>query len=251
MMDELAKLLLLFGIGAIAGSINVMAGGGSTITLPILIFLGLDPSLANGTNRIGILAQTLSAVVSFRQEKYHDFKLSLRLTAFTLPGAIAGAIIATRISGDLFQKILAFVLIAVTISMFLKKTNQGKPEVDLGGKSSWLIYPVMLAIGFYGGFMQVGVGFVFMASLYHLMRLDLIRVNMHKVFIIFVYTIPAFIVFLLTGNVEWSFGLILAAGMAIGAWWAAKISVKKGEKIIRIALIPIILWMALKLLNIF
>jgi uncharacterized membrane protein YfcA len=250
-MDELVKLLLLFGIGSIAGFINVMAGGGSTITLPILILLGLDPSLANGTNRIGILAQTLSAVVSFRQEKYHDFKLSLRLTAFTLPGAVAGAIIATRISDDLFQKILAFVLIAVTISMFLKKTNQRKPEGDHKGKSFWLIYPVMLAIGFYGGFMQVGIGFVFMATLYHLLRLDLVRVNMHKVFIIFVYTIPAFLVFLLTGNVEWRFGLILAAGMASGAWWAAKISVKKGEKIIRIALIPVILWMALKLLNIF
>jgi len=250
-MDELLKLFLLFVVGSIAGFINVFAGGGSTITLPILIFLGLDPSLANGTNRMGILAQTLSAVVSFRQEKYHDFKLSLRLTAFTLPGAITGAIIATRISGDLFQKILAFVLVAVTISMFLKKTNQEKPGGDCKTKISWFIYPVMLAIGFYGGFMQVGVGFVFMASLYHLMRLDLIRTNMHKVFIIFVYTIPAFLVFLLTGNVEWSFGLILAVGMAFGAWWAAKISVKKGEKIIRIALIPVILWMALKLLNIF
>ena len=250
-MDELLKLFLLFVVGSIAGFINVFAGGGSTITLPILIFLGLDPSLANGTNRMGILAQTLSAVVSFRQEKYHDFKLSLRLTAFTLPGAIAGAIIATRISGDLFQKILAFVLIAVTVSIFLKKINQEKPRGDCKTKSSWLIYPVMLAIGFYGGFMQVGVGFVFMASLYHLMSLNLIRVNMHKVFIIFVYTIPAFLVFLLTGNVEWSFGLILAVGMAFGAWWAAKISVKKGEKFIRIVLIPVILGMALKLLNIF
>ena len=109
----------------------------------------------------------------------------------------------------------------------------------------------MLAIGFYGGFMQVCVGFVFMASLYYLMRLDLIRVNMHKVFIIFVYTIPAFLVFLLTGNVEWRFGLILAAGMAFGAWWSAKISVKKGEKLIRIVLIVIIVYMALKLLNVF
>ena len=98
-MDELLKLLLLFGVGSIAGFINVMAGGGSTVTLPILILLGLDPSLANGTNRLGIMAQTLSAVISYRQEKYHDFKLSLKLTAFTLPGAIAGAIIATRI-GD-------------------------------------------------------------------------------------------------------------------------------------------------------
>ncbi|MCK4555917.1 MAG: sulfite exporter TauE/SafE family protein [Candidatus Aminicenantes bacterium] len=248
-MDELLKLLLLFSAGSIAGFINVMAGGGSTITLPILILLGLDPSLANGTNRMGILAQTFSAVVSFRQEKYHDFKLSLKLTAFTLPGAIAGAVLATRISDVLFQRILAYVLIGVTISMFLRKTNQAKLGEHSSQKTSWLIYPVMVAIGFYGGFMQVGVGFAFMVSLFHLMRLDLIRVNMHKVFIIFIYTIPAFIVFLITGNVEWKFGLTLALGMAFGAWWAAKIAVKKGEKIIRIVLVVVILWMALKLLN--
>lgn len=248
-MDELLKLLLLFSAGSIAGFINVMAGGGSTITLPILILLGLDPSLANGTNRMGILAQTFSAVVSFRQEKYHDFKLSLKLTAFTLPGAIAGAVLATRISDVLFQRILAYVLIGVTISMFLRKTNQAKPGEHSSQKTSWLIYPVMVAIGFYGGFMQVGVGFAFMVSLFHLMRLDLIRVNMHKVFIIFIYTIPAFIVFLITGNVEWKFGLTLALGMAFGAWWAAKIAVKKGEEIIRIVLVVVILWMALKLLN--
>ena len=248
-MDELLKLILLFCAGSIAGFINVMAGGGSTITLPILILLGLDPSLANGTNRMGILAQTFSAVVSFRQEKFHDFRLSIKLTAFTLPGAIAGAVLATSISDVLFQKILAYVLIVVTISMFLRKTNQAKPGGHSSQKTSWLIYPVMVAIGFYGGFMQVGVGFVFMVSLFHLVRQDLVRVNMHKVFIILIYTIPAFIVFLITGNVEWKFGLTLAAGMAFGAWWAAKIAVKKGEKIIRIVLVAAILWMALKLLN--
>jgi uncharacterized membrane protein YfcA len=133
--------------------------------------------------------------------------------------------------------------------MFLRKTNQAKLGEHSSQKTSWLIYPVMVAIGFYGGFMQVGVGFAFMVSLFHLMRLDLIRVNMHKVFIIFIYTIPAFIVFLITGNVEWKFGLTLALGMAFGAWWAAKIAVKKGEKIIRIVLVVVILWMALKLLN--
>lgn len=248
-MDELLKLLLLFGVGSIAGFINVMAGGGSTVTLPILILLGLDPSLANGTNRLGIMAQSFSAVISFRQEKYHDFKLSLKLTAFTLPGAIAGAIIATRIGDELFQKILAYVLIGIIISLFLRKTNQKKTDARRDGKTSWLIYPVMVAIGFYGGFIQLGVGFMFMASLFYLMRLDLIRTNMHKVFIIFIYTIPAFLIFLITGNVEWKFGLTIAVGMAFGAWWSAKISVKKGEKVIRIVLSAALLWMALTLLD--
>ncbi len=250
-MNELVKLFLLFGVGSIAGLLNVMAGGGSTLSLPFLIFLGLDPSLANGTNRIGIIAQTLSAVVSFRREKYHAFRTSLKLTAFTLPGAVAGAVLATRISDALFQKILAYVLMAIIVSMLFKKSNQKKLQEENPRRSSWLIYPAMAGIGFYGGFIQVGVGFLFMASLYHLMELDLVRVNMHKVFIIFIYTIPALLVFFLTGNVEWKLGLSLAAGMGFGGWWAAKISVKKGEGVIRIILIIAIFLMALRLLNVF
>jgi len=249
-MEELLKLLLLFGVGSLAGFINVMAGGGSTITLPTLIFLGLEGSLANGTNRVGIFVQTLSAVISFRREKYHKFKLSLKLAAFTLPGAIVGAIIAVNISDELFQKVLGYVLIGIIISMLLRKMNQKTTEGNRQHQSPWLIYPAMFAIGFYGGFIQVGAGFILMASLYYLMRLQLLRVNMHKVFIICLYTIPALFVFILTGNVNWKFGLVLAAGMAFGAWWSAKFSVKKGEGIIRIILAAAILLMSLKLLDI-
>jgi len=249
-MDELLKLVLLLAIGSLAGFINVMAGGGSAITLPALIFLGLESSVANGTNRVAIVIQNISAILSFRQEKYQKFKLSLKLAAFTVPGAIAGAFIATTISNELFQKILAYILIGVIISMFLPKPNQKKSDDMPGHWSTRLIYPAMFAIGFYGGFIQVGVGFLFMASLYHFLKLDLIRVNMHKVFIIFIYTMPALIVFFFTNNVDLKLGLALGAGNALGAWWAAKISVKKGEVVIRIILIAAILIMALKLLDI-
>ena len=250
-MAELLKILLLFGIGSLAGFINVMAGGGSALTLPTLIFLGLDGPLANGTNRVAIVIQCISATLSFRQEKYQKLKLSLKLAAFTLPGAITGAFIATTISNELFQKILAYILIGVIISMFLPKPNQKKSEGISRDQSTWLIYPAMFVIGFYGGFIQVGVGFLFMASLYHLLKLDLVRVNMHKVFIILIYTIPALIVFFFTNNVDLKLGLALGAGNALGAWWAAKVSVKKGEGIIRMILIIAIFIMALKLLNVF
>jgi len=249
-MDEILKLLLLFGVGSIAGFINVMAGGGSTITLPTLIFLGLDGALANGTNRVGIFVQTLTAVISFRQEKYDKIKLSLKLAAFTLPGAIIGAIIAVNISNELFQKILGYVLIGIIFSILLRKINNNKTEEDKQNQNSWLIYPVMFVLGFYGGFIQVGIGFMFMASLYHLLKLKLLHVNMHKVLIICIYTLPALLIFILTGNVNWKFGLVLAAGMASGAWWSAKLSIKKGEKIIRIILIAAILLMSLKLLDV-
>jgi len=249
-MEELLKLFLLFFVGSLAGFINVMAGGGSTITLPTLIFLGLDGSLANGTNRVAILIQNISGILSFRQEKYHKFKMSLKLASFTLPGAIAGSIIATNISDTLFQKILAYVLIGIIISLLLPRPNQKKIEDSKHYQKNWFIYPAMVAVGFYGGFIQAGVGFLLMASLYHLMRLDLVRVNMHKVFIVFIYTIPALLIFFLTHNVDFKFGLALAAGNAFGAWWSAKFSVKKGERVIQIILMVAILMMSLKLLDI-
>jgi uncharacterized membrane protein YfcA len=246
-MADILKLVLLFGIGGVAGFTNVMAGGGSSLTLPALIFMGLEPSLANGTNRIAIVIQNISAVASFRKNKFYRFKLSFQLALFTLPGAIIGAFLAVRVSGLLFQRILGITLILITISMFFSRTRKHKREAE-DDHSNKLIYPALFAIGFYGGFLQVGVGFLFMAALYHLVRLDLVFVNMHKVFIILVYTIPALLIFMITGNVNWKFGLILAAGNALGAWWGAHAAVKGGEKIIRIILAVAIAIMAFKLL---
>lgn len=248
-MPDLLGIVILFGIGAIAAFINVNAGGGSSLTLPALIFLGLDPTVANGTNRVAILFQNVSAVYSFKQEKYYDLKNSLILSALTLPGAIAGAVLAVKIDDSLFQKILAVVMIFIIITMLIpkKKIRDTKSDFII----DWKIILAMLAVGFYGAFIQVGVGFLLMAAFQYLMKLDLIRVNMHKVFVVFVFTIPALIVFMLTDKINWYYGFTLAAGNVFGAWWGVKLSVKKGEKLIKFVLIIAIFIMSLKLLNIF
>ena len=248
-LSDISAIAILFFVGCTAGFLNVNAGGGSTLTLPALIFLGLDPSVANGTNRLAIIIQNISAVQSFKQSNYKDFSTSLKLSLFTLPGAIAGAFIATRINDELFQKILAIVIIGIIISMFIPQkknsTDNSKPI------NNFLLYFSMIGIGFYGGFIQVGVGFLIMASLRYLMKLNLVMVNMHKVFIVLIYTLPAFFIFVLTDNVNWILGIVLAIGNATGAWWAEKFSVKKGEKFIKIILFVAVLIMALKLLNVF
>ncbi|MFO7979462.1 MAG: sulfite exporter TauE/SafE family protein [Candidatus Aminicenantes bacterium] len=247
---EWAHLLLLFVVGAIAGFINVNAGGGSSLTLPTLIFMGLDSAAANGTNRIGLILQNIFAVASFKKNKVQSFKKSSFLALFTLPGAVIGAIAATQVSNLLFQKILGGVLIFIVISMFFSRSYKDENSKH-HLKRSWFIYPALFGIGFYGGFLQVGVGFLFMAALYHLLRVNLVLVNMHKVFIILIYTIPAFVIFLYTGNVSWKYGLILAAGNGIGGWWGARAAVKGGEKVIRIILAIAIIIMAAKLFGLF
>lgn len=246
-----AKLLLLFGVGVVAGFINVMAGGGSSLTLPALIFLGLEGALANGTNRIAIFLQNVFAVWSFRREKVHHFERSLQLALFTLPGAVLGALLAVRMGDAWFRRILAFVMIGIVVSILFSGSFQKKQVDPKDGRGQWLIYPILLGIGFYGGFLQIGVGFLFMAALYHVLRLDLVFVNMHKVFIVLVYTIPALAVFVWTGNVNWKYGLVLAAGNSIGAYWSAHVAVKSGEKVIRYVLAVAVLLMSLKLLGVF
>lgn len=242
------SIIILFLVGIIAGFLNVTAGGGSTLTLPTLILLGLDSSMANGTNRIAILIQNISAVYSFKKEKYQELKTSFLLGMFTLPGAVAGALIAVKLDDELFQKILAIIMIGVILSMFFP---QGKSNTTGESKISAVTAASLFGIGFYGGFIQVGVGFLIMASLKYLMKLNLVLVNMHKVLIVLIYTIPVLVIFIMTNNVNWFFGLSLAAGNAIGGWWGAKISVKKGERFIKIILVIAILIMALKLLEIF
>jgi uncharacterized membrane protein YfcA len=242
------SVIILFFVGIIAGFLNVTAGGGSTLTLPTLIFLGLESSVANGTNRVAILIQNISAVYSFKREKYQDLKASFILSLFTLPGAIAGALLAVKLDDEIFQKILGIIMIAIILSMFIPQ-KQTNPTGN--SKLSFPTMVSMFGIGFYGGFIQVGVGFLIMASLKYLMKLNLILVNMHKVFVVLIYTIPALIIFIVTDNVNWFLGLSLAAGNALGGWWGAKISVKKGEGFIKVVLIIAILIMALKLLNFF
>jgi len=242
------SVIILFFVGIIAGFLNVTAGGGSTLTLPTLIFMGLESSVANGTNRVAILVQNISAVYSFKKEKYHDLKASFIISLFTLPGAIAGALLAVKLDDEIFQKILGIIMIAIILSMFIpqKQTNS-----TVKSKLSFSTVVSMFGIGFYGGFIQVGVGFLIMASLKYLMKLNLVLVNMHKVFIVLIYTIPALIIFIVTDNVNWILGLSLAAGNALGGWWGAKMSVQKGEGFIKGVLVIAILIMALKLLNFF
>lgn len=249
-MTEILQLLLLFILGIIAGIINVNAGGGSVLSLPMLLFLGLDGSVANGTNRIAILFQNITAIISFKNENHSKFKLSFKLALFTLPGAIIGAYSAINISNELFEKILAIIMIGVVITMILPKKSIIAVE-ELTKKQNFYVYLAMFGVGFYGGFIQVGVGFLLMASLHYLMKQSLVKVNMHKVFIVLIYTIPALIIFVISGNVNWGYGLVLASGNMLGAWWGVKFSIKGGDKFIKTILIIAIFLMSLKLLGAF
>ena len=247
---NLTSIVLLVVVGIGSGFLNIMAGGGSTFTLPLLIFLGMDTALANGTNRVAILIQNFSGVASFHRQEYSEFGRSFSLSLWTLPGAILGAVLAIRISDALFETILGVVIIGIIITMFVSPTGGTQHEGHIP-KRSRLIYPALLFTGFYGGFVQVGVGFVLMAALYHILKVNLVRVNMHKVFIVLIYTLPVIVVFVLADKVHWVSGLILGTGNAVGAWWSARVSVKKGDRVIRAVMAVAMALIALKLIGVY
>ena len=249
---ELWHILLLTLVGIAAGFLNVVAGGGSLFTLPVMVFLGMSGPEANGTNRIAILAQNVAAVGGFRRQGFSNFRLSVTLSLCALPGALAGAYLGNQLEGAWFNRVLAAIMVGVLLLLFKKKSSPQSEEANElappGSRRFIAAHVLMVLVGFYGGFIQAGLGFLLMAVLHRVLGENLVRVNMHKVFVIGSYTFFALVIFAWQGNVHWFPGLGLAAGNALGGWFGSYFSVKKGEGAIKLIFYVALLAMAAKLL---
>ena len=236
----------VYAVGVIAGFLNVMAGGGSLITLPMLIFLGLPAATANGTNRVAILVQSVAAVTSFRQQGRAETRATLPFALMAVPGAVVGAMVAVRVDDDVFRAILAGVLVLSVIGLLLP--SRGRRSAGAPSHRTYVVALLsFLGIGFYGGFIQAGVGFLFMIVLHRILGLDLVRTNVYKVLVVLFLSTPALVVFIITGNVVWGTAIALAAGTATGAVVATRVSVRGGERPIRLVLGIALLLMAVRL----
>jgi hypothetical protein len=239
---------LLILAGFVAGFMNTMAGGGSLLTLPLLIFLGLPAAVANGTNRVAIFMSTLSATAGFKSKGVSNFPFNIYLGFSGLIGALIGARIAIDIKGELFNKILAIIMILVVLLIVFKpKISYSDLMERLTGKHLFVSMIAFFFIGIYGGFINAGIGFVIMLFLHYYNRLDLVKVNATKVVIVLIYTSGALITFALADKVNWTYGIFLATGNFIGGWTSSRWSVKKGENTIKIFLLIIVVLMSIKL----
>jgi len=247
-MDFSFDLLWLILIGFIAGIINVIAGGGSLLTLPILIFLGLPPNVANGTNRIAIILQNIFAVSGFKSKGVSAFPYSIYLAISATFGAILGALIAVDIKGDLFNKILAIIMVLIVVYMVLKRKMTTQQMVErITGKYFWLGVVAFFFVGVYGGFIQAGVGFIMLLALSGINGFSLVKSNAIKVFVALIYSLSAVAIFAYNDMINWTYGLILSVGNAAGGWFMSRWSVKKGDGLVRLFLIIMVTAMAIKL----
>jgi uncharacterized membrane protein YfcA len=220
---SLLEALALVLIGGVAGFINVLAAGGSMLTLPLLMFLGLPAQEANGTNRVSIVLQSVSAVGNFFRAGAREIGISLRLSVPAVAGSLLGAWLALQVSDALFETVLIVAMVGASVMMLLPQPRL-ETRALTPARLTPTVYLAMFVIGLYGGFIQVGVGVLFIAVLYRLLKIDLAQVNVFKVFIILIYTLPALAMFVIGGQVRWSYGLLLALGSMSGAWLAVKIN---------------------------
>ncbi|KMQ74836.1 sulfite exporter TauE/SafE family protein [Marinobacter subterrani] len=220
---SLIEVAALLALGGLAGFINVLSAGGSMLTLPLLMFLGLPPQVANGTNRVAITLQSITAVGSFHRMGHGNLVVSLHLAVPAVLGSLLGAWVATWVNDAIFEFVLVVAMIGASVFMLLPQ-----PKLDTRplttDRLGPVIYLAMFLIGVYGGFIQVGVGALFLVVLYRMLRIDLRQVNVFKVSIVLLYTLPALLIFAISDQVRWGMGLTLALGNITGAFIAVRVN---------------------------
>ena len=238
----------IIAVGIFAGFINTLAGSGSLLTLPLLMFLGLPATVANGTNRVAIFLQNVVAVKSFRNQEVFRYSEGIWLALPAAAGSFIGSMVAVHFNEKILSAFIGGLLVVMFFLILLKPDRWIKSmagTIDPSPKLSRIV--IFFLIGIYGGFIQAGVGFFLLAGLVFSVGADLVKANALKVFVILIYTAVALVVFFINGQVNIKIGLVLATGNMIGAWLGSRSAVRGGPKFVRGILLFAILVSALKL----
>ncbi|MCB0694188.1 MAG: sulfite exporter TauE/SafE family protein [Lewinellaceae bacterium] len=221
-MDPL-YLLLAMGGGFLAGVINTLAGNGSAITLSIMTeLLGLPGNIANGTNRLGIFSQSALGSWAFYREGKLDIRQARPYILITFLGAIPGVWTALQVSNEQFRSVFGYLLI-VMLLVILVKPERWIREMTVSERPNYgFVIPIFLLLGFYGGFIQMGMGIFFLAAMVLGAGYDVIRANAIKGLVIAIFTLALIVVFQYTGRIDWRVGLVIASGQALGGFLTAR-----------------------------
>lgn len=241
-------ILFAFLAGMTASFINTFAGGGSLITLPVLFFLGLPAPVANGTNKIGLLAGNLTNTVNYGRKKIIPWKEMLFVLPFGIAGAISGSLFSITLSEKTYRLLLSAVMILVLVLILLQPQKKIRTRDNLPPRWEKMITALMfLCIGFYGGFIQAGMGYLAIIALTLFGDRDLLQISAFKATVGFAVVFFSVIVFVIKGLIDWPVALALSAGQILGALIGSSLAMKKGERFMRPILAVIVFAMAVRL----
>jgi hypothetical protein len=249
-LDQPLTIVLLIAAGFFAGILNAIAGGGSLVSLPLLIFVGLPATVANATNRIALFIGGIGATHSFARRDLIPtawFKVALPPA---LVGVVLGTWGATRIGDVALERVIAVILLlaaGLILWQPLHVLEGGGVPAPPGGAKRWWLIVAFFGLGVYSGFIQAGVGFLFVA-LFASQGVDLIRANGIKAPLILMFTGLAMVLFAFTGLLDWVAGLTMAVGQFFGAKLGVHLQVLKGQAWVRGVLIVAIVAFSIRLL---
>ncbi|MDX1491984.1 MAG: sulfite exporter TauE/SafE family protein [Pseudohongiellaceae bacterium] len=232
---DIVLLITLSLMGFLAGCINTVAGGGSNLTLPILMLLGLPADVANGTNRVAVALQCIVGIRGFKNHDRLDVPAIVPILIPNLLGGVIGAITAALIPAITLKPLLLGTILTMSVVILVKPNfiapPHGTPALSVkDNKMAW--WGLFLA-GVYGGFVQAGVGFILLAALAGGLRYDLARANALKLVCSLGFTVLALGVFIAFDQVRWLPGLILAIGTMLGAWVSVRFAVKAKQSTVK------------------
>jgi len=242
---------VIVAAGFLAGFINTLAGSGSLVSLPALIFAGLPANVANGTNRIAILLQNVVGVRGFRSHGLLDLHQAVLLAVPAAVGAIVGAHIAVGLDEAVMRRTIGVIMLFTLLVIVgnPRRWIQGRPDQVRARPDAKEIFLFFL-MGGYGGFIQAGVGIFLLAGLVLGAGFDLVRANAIKVFIVLFFTVPALVIFVMNHQVNWGFGLLLAIGNMSGAWAGTRVAASPGAAVwVHRLLVAVVLYSAIHLLG--
>lgn len=226
---------LLVSMGFLAGIINTMAGGGSNLTIPALMVMGLPADIANATNRVAVFFQSVTATKGFKSHGKLDIPDLKKIVGTTLIGGLFGALCASYMPPEFLKPTLLAAMVTMAGVILFKPAvvapPEGTPALAMSEAPSSV--PMLLLAGFYGGFVQAGVGFILIAAVAGSLRYDLVRANALKMVCTLGFTMVALCVFILNDQILWIPGLILAVGSIIGAHIAVKITINLSQKTLK------------------
>lgn len=232
-------ILMLLISGILVGIINTIAGGGSVITMTVYMVLGLPITVANGTNRIAVVMQNLAATITFIRKRMFDLKSGMLLAVPVIIGNIGGSLLATQINDTIFRICFGVVLFLILLYMIFDNHKRFQPAEKMEIKP--LHYFWFLLIGFYGGYIYIGLGYLILAISLWSMKLDIVTANILKGIVLCVAMPFSMAVFMINGQVDYLFGLVHGAGNMLGAWLASHYCINWGGRFVKIFTIAIVL----------
>lgn len=227
----LVQDLMLIAGGVLAGVLNTLASSGSAVTLPLLVFLGIPATIANGTNRLNIFTAAFTSMLTFHGSRVIPWKHALQLAIPTVVGTAVGTGVASVLDSKTMTwaitiaVILAFIMILVGAKSFLRDDVQQIRLLD------WKQVLIFFLIGIWTGFIVLDSASYMLLALVLLVGYDLTQANAIKSVLLLLTSILSLLIFTFNAEINWTAGILLAMGSSVGSWIAARMAIQPRAKV--------------------